>query len=118
MDRFWTMWTAEYIRNLPPWKGPQGKTGLKSGCMVLVQDDQRPRLTWPLGVVTQLIPGKDGVVRTVKVKMASGELVRSVPRVHDLEFGSSAVNNAPRHVPPSDTSSVCTDDVASQRLDL
>ena len=80
--------------------------------MVLVQDDLRPRLKWPLGVVTQLIPGKDGVVRTVKVKTASGELVRSVPRVHDLEFGSD-VNNAPPHVPPSDISSVCTDDVAN-----
>ena len=33
-----------------------------------------------------MIPGKDGVVRTVEVRTASGNLLRSVPRIHDLEL--------------------------------
>ena len=86
LDKFWSVWTADYIRNLPPWRGFSGRCDLKEGSLVLVQDLQRSRLKWPLGVVTRLIPGKDGVVRTVAVKTASGNLLRSVPRIHDLEL--------------------------------
>ena len=86
LDKFWSVWTADYIRNLPPWRGFSGRCDLKEGSLVLVQDLQRSRLKWPLGVVTRLIPGKDGVVRTVEVRTASGNLLRSVPRIHDLEL--------------------------------
>ena len=86
LDRFWSVWTADYIRNLPPWRGFSGHCDLKECSLVLVQDLQRSRLKWPLGVVTWLIPGKDGVVRTVAVKTASGNPLRSVPRIHDLEL--------------------------------
>ena len=54
--------------------------------MVLVEADHRPRLQWPLGIITQVFPGKDGLIRTVEVKNSSGKLVRSVQRVHDLEI--------------------------------
>ena len=86
LDKFWSVWTADYIRNLPPWRGFSGRCDLKEGSLVLVQDLQRSRLKWPLGVVARLIPGKDGVVRTVEVRTASGNLLRSVPRIHDLEL--------------------------------
>ena len=86
LDKFWPVWTADYIRNLPPWRGFSGRGDLKEGFLVLVQDLQRSRLKWQLGVVTRLIPGKDGVVRTVEVRTASGNLLRSVPRIHDLEL--------------------------------
>ena len=86
LDKFWSVWTAGYIRNLPPWRGFSGRCDLKEGSLVLVQDLQRSQLKWPLGVVTRMIPGKDGVVRTVAVKTASGNLLRSVPRIHDLEL--------------------------------
>ena len=72
LDKFWSVWTADYIRNLPPWRGFSGHGGLKEGSLGLVQDLQRSRLKGPLEVVTRLIPGKDGVVRTVEVHTASG----------------------------------------------
>ena len=86
LDKFWSVWTADYIRNLPPWRGFSGRGDLKEGSLVLVQDLQRSRLKWLLGVMTRLIPGKDGVVRTVEVHIASGNLLRSIPRIHDLEL--------------------------------
>ena len=86
VDKFWIVWSSEYLRNLPPWRGvSQGHT-LREGSVVLVEADHRPRLQWPLGIITQVFPGKDGLIRTVEVKTSSGKLVRSVQRVHDLEI--------------------------------
>ena len=99
LDKFWEIWSSDYIRNLPPWRGAQWKCGLRKGSVVLVQDDQQPRLRWLLGVITQLFPGRDGVVRTVEVKTASGKLVRAIPRIHDLEILSGSVDNAPSPMP-------------------
>ena len=86
VDKFWVVWSSEYLRNLPPWRGvSQGHT-LREGSVVLVEADHRPRLQWPLGIITQVFPGKDGLIRTVEVKTSSGKLERSVQRVHDLEI--------------------------------
>ena len=87
LDQFWVVWTTDYIHNLPPWKGTAGLCEVKIGSVVLMQDVNQPHLKWPLGIVTQVFPGRDGVVRTVEVRMAKGgKLVRSVPRIHDLEI--------------------------------
>ena len=99
LDKFWEIWSNDYIRNLPPWRGAQEKCDLREGSVVLVQDDQQPRLRWPLGVITQLFPGRDGVVRTVEVKTVSGKLVRSIPRIHDLEILSGSVDDVPGPMP-------------------
>ena len=99
LEKFWEIWSSDYIRNLPPWRGAQGKCDLQEGSVVLVQDDQQPRLSWPLGVITQLLPGRNGVVRTVEVKTASGKLVRSIPRIHDLEILSGSVDDVPGPMP-------------------
>ena len=86
VDKFWVVWSSEYLRSLPPWRGvSQGHT-LREGSVVLVEADHRPRLQWPLGIITQVFPGKDGLIRTVEIKTSSGKLVRSVQRVHDLEI--------------------------------
>ena len=34
----------------------------KKGSVALIKEDNVPRLSWPLGVITELFPGKDGVV--------------------------------------------------------
>ena len=86
VDKFCVVWSSEYLRNLPPWRGvSQGHT-LREGSVVLVEADHRPRLQWPLGIITQVFPGKDGLIRTVEVKTSSGKLVRFVQRVHDSEI--------------------------------
>ena len=48
--------------------------------------------------MTRLIPGKDGVVRTVEVRTASGNLLRSVPRIHDLELLPHDLSDTLTHV--------------------
>ena len=51
-------WLADYIRNLPPWKGSSGNCQVKIGSVVLVEDVNQPRLKWPLGLVTQVFQGE------------------------------------------------------------
>ena len=29
LDKFWEIWSSDYIRNLPPWRGAQGKCDLR-----------------------------------------------------------------------------------------
>ena len=100
VDKFWEIWSDEYVRNLPPWRGGEGKCSLQEGSLVLVQDVRLPRMKWPLGVVTRLLLGRDGVIRTVEVRTCNGALVRSVPRLHDLEIMSSGFSDQ-RDLKPS-----------------
>lgn len=59
---------------------------VKRGDVVIIGDDLRKRIDWPLGRVEELIPGKDGVVRVVKVKTSSGLLTRPIQRLYLLEL--------------------------------
>ena len=40
---------------------PKSMQHLKVGEMVIVKEDQKPRNTWKLAIVNQLITGRDGV---------------------------------------------------------
>ena len=54
---------------------------MKIGDLVILQVDNSPRSHWPLGRITDVYPGRDNVVRTVKVKTPSNELIRSSRRL-------------------------------------
>ena len=64
----------------------QRKGDIKEGSVVLVREDNIPRMKWPVGLVTKVYPGRDGVVRSVQLKTGKGHLVRSIQRLHDLEI--------------------------------
>ena len=86
LNKFWTVWSKEYLRNLPPAIRkfrPQGK--LCEGAVVLIEEDNVRRQKWEMGVVTRLLPGRDGVARSVEVRTARGQKTRAVQRLHDLE---------------------------------
>lgn len=54
---------------------------LEIGNMVLLKDDNAPPLHRPLGRITQIHPGNDGVVRVVTVRTQSGTYKRCTKRV-------------------------------------
>jgi hypothetical protein len=98
LEQFWSVWRNEYIRNLPSCiPNQKSKGGLKVGSVVIVRDDNIPRLHWKIGVVTELIPGRDEIVRTVKLHTAKGYIIRSIQRLHDLE-----IYDVQDHVPVSE----------------
>ena len=70
---------------IPPYRGPLLEDSLKVGSVVLMQDEGSPRLQWPLGVIQELYPGRDGNVRSVQVKTAKGMLIRPIQHLHHLE---------------------------------
>ncbi|GFX24690.1 RNase H domain-containing protein [Trichonephila clavipes] len=64
-----------------------GKPGhdFKVGDVVMIEEPSKKRLYWPLGKVISLLPGRDGKVRTLKLKCKNSELIRPIHRVYPLE---------------------------------
>jgi hypothetical protein len=86
MNQFWTIWSKDYLRNLPNVKGKEKHCDISIGSLVLIRDDDTlPRLTWPVGLVTELLPGKDGIIRTCRVRFRGSEYLRPIQKLHLLE---------------------------------
>ena len=88
-DVFWKRWVREYLPELQVRsKWHREKENLRVGDFVLLLDEETPRTLWPQGVVTDVYPGGDGLVRKVRVRTKSRALLRPVNKVVLLE-GSS-----------------------------
>ncbi|GBN68724.1 hypothetical protein AVEN_67968-1 [Araneus ventricosus] len=62
---------------------------IKLGEVVFIGSDNVKCTDWPLGFVIELLPGKDGVTRLVRLRTSKGELLRPVQRIFPLEVSSS-----------------------------
>ena len=83
---FWRRWTIEYLSTLQErqkWLYPQ--RNLRKGDLVLVKYDNSPRNQWPLGLIINAYPGKDGRVRSVQVKTRAGIYDRPTDKLCLLE---------------------------------
>jgi len=85
-EQFWKKFTLHYFHYLhtrTKWFRPQ--RNLKVGDYVAIQDKNLPRRLWIVGVIIEVFPSEDNLVRTVKVRTRTSELLRSVQRVVLLE---------------------------------
>ena len=85
-DIFWKRWVKEYLPNLQvrqKWFRPRQNFAI--GDIVLVMDQTMPRNYWPLGKVIDVNNGRDGLVRSVKVKSKGRILTRLVDKLCMLE---------------------------------
>ena len=81
---FWNRWLREYIPNLiERRKWLRNRRNLAVNDLVLVVTPNSPRGTWPVGRVTSVTTGPDGVVRSADVKV-----VRPSPGKDKLPDGS------------------------------
>jgi len=78
----------EYLAMIVQRPAEKGTDLLAVGDIVLVGQDNKKRFEWPLGRNLELFPGKDGKVRVAKVKTSTGELLRPVRRIYQLEVKS------------------------------
>uniref|UniRef100_A0A8D8LZD7 Integrase catalytic domain-containing protein n=2 Tax=Cacopsylla melanoneura TaxID=428564 RepID=A0A8D8LZD7_9HEMI len=79
---FWKRWRHDYINTLiQRSKWTKGNSEIKLNDVVLVQGQSTPSQKWPLGIVTKLLPGPDGIIRVVVVRTPSGELERPVNKL-------------------------------------
>ncbi|XP_043463826.1 uncharacterized protein LOC122499504, partial [Leptopilina heterotoma] len=84
-DTFWKRWSTEYLLHLQErekWRDPSENFAV--GQLVLVKDDRYPPSKWPLGRVSEVHPGPDGLVRVVTVRMATSSLRRHIVRLCPL----------------------------------
>ena len=84
-----TRFRNEYLSQLVQRSNERKGTILTVGDVVLIGQDNRKRLDWPLGRIIDILPGKDGKVRVARVKTMYGELIRPVQRLFPLEMSST-----------------------------
>lgn len=86
-DQFWQRWTKEYLSTLQvrqKWWNESSKS-LKPDDIVLIVDDRSPRNSWSLGRIIETYPGKDGHVRSAKIRTQHTQLVRPVHKLCLIE---------------------------------
>ena len=87
--QFWKRWIHEYLPELQrrqKWNNPVNN--LKVGDLVLMLNESSPRGSWPLGLVIETSIGRDGLVRSARIRSKGSEFVRPVTKLVLLE-GSS-----------------------------
>ena len=100
-DAMWNRWTKEYLRGLRERHTVAQKDspcGVQKGDVCLIKDDNKDRNKWKLGIVEELIVGRDGVVRAVKLRAGKSYLERAVQQLYPLELScdkSTEAENPP-----------------------
>ena len=85
-DHYWKRWIREYVPTLqrrPKWV--KSRRNAQIGDLVLLAEDKVVRNRWPMGRVVEVFTGKDGGVRSARVKTAGGVFHRPVSKICLLE---------------------------------
>ena len=88
-EAVWKRWHNEYLRSLRErHRTKKTKGGLTPtvGDVVIIGDNEKKRGEWQLGVVEELVTGKDGEVRVAKVRSRKSRLERAVQQLYPLEL--------------------------------
>ena len=54
--------------------------------MVIIKDDDRNRNNWKLGIVEDVIAGRDGIVRVAKLRTGKATLERAIQQLYPFEL--------------------------------
>ena len=74
------------IRERHNLKHKSKKLLLKVGDVVLIQNDQRNRGKWNIGVVVKLIKGRDGEIRAARLKTGKSYIERAIQQLCPMEL--------------------------------
>lgn len=93
-DIFWRRWVREYLPSLQQrQKWHKQRRNFAVDDIVLVFDDNKPRNSWPLGRILEVYTNRrDGLVRSVKLKTSTSELVRPIDKIVLLEAAAVSRN--------------------------
>ena len=76
----------EYLPTLRPQsKWHTTKDPIMKGQVAWILENNSPRGLWPLGMVTEVYPGSDNIVRKCKLKTKTGETVKGAHQLCPLE---------------------------------
>ena len=88
-DAVWRRWSTEYLRRLRERHNQKNGTRefkLSKGDVVIIKSDERNRASWSLGIVDELYPGRDDVVRAVRLRAGKKFLERPPHHLYPLEL--------------------------------
>lgn len=94
-DQFWKDWQAAYLPQLRRWRRSTAASRLPEVGEIVLVEGPTSRNQWPLGRVSELLPGPDGQVRAVKLLIRGRETRRPTDHLIPLEVGRSAVAEEP-----------------------
>ncbi|GFY51005.1 integrase_H2C2 domain-containing protein [Trichonephila inaurata madagascariensis] len=69
-------------------RGTRKNDVLEVGDVVLIGHDNVRQIDWPLGVVLEVYPGKDGVPRVARIRTSHGERICPFQRLYPLEVSA------------------------------
>jgi hypothetical protein len=78
----WKIWSRDclhLLQQLPKWK--MQFPNIKFGDMVIIKEDSVPPLVCEMGVVSNLHPGHDGIVRVVTLRTAKASSERPITNI-------------------------------------
>jgi len=89
-QHFWRRWTREYLHQLQQKnKWQRTDASIEIGQMVILMEDNLPPLSWSMGRIQEVHPGKDKVVRVATVRTAKGIYKRLITRLCPLPIESN-----------------------------
>ena len=92
-DVLWSRWTGEYLRALRErhvMNNNKIEVKLKAGDVVLIKGEDRNRGKWNIGIVEEMIKGRDGIVRVVTLRAGKSHLERPIQHLYPLELEREA----------------------------
>ena len=98
LDCFWKRWTTEYLIGLGEGHSNftqkrSSSVEIRTGDIVVIHDEKKPRGFWSLGQIEQVLPGRDDKLRSATVRVFTGgrrsKLLRCpVQRLYPVEFSA------------------------------
>ncbi|KAK7930869.1 hypothetical protein WMY93_007264 [Mugilogobius chulae] len=84
-DQFWVSFIKRYLPTLQSrQKWQLDQPNLTVNTVVMVVDSLLPRASWPVGIVSKLLPSSDGRVRVAEVKIKEKTYLRPVTKLVPL----------------------------------
>ena len=87
IQHFWSRWRKEYLTSLREYQRNSGhnEQNIQEGEIVQIHDEN-PRILWKLAKIEKLVPGNDGLVRSVVLRTKTGVTTRPVSKLYPLEL--------------------------------
>ena len=97
-DNIWRRWRDEYLRGLRErhdlTHNKKGNT-LKVGDVMMIKGDEKNRSKWKIGIVSDLIVGRDGLVRGAQLRAGRDQMERAVEHLYPLELSCDVKTSEP-----------------------
>ena len=104
-DAVWKRWSSEYLRSLRERHNLKHKgklCTLSVGDIVIIKSEDKNRGKWPLGIIQELYPGRDGVVRAARLRSGKSFLERPLQHLYPLELSCDCAVQGPPAVLSAD----------------